>query len=207
MPIRPPVQARSRARYDAILDAADEVFLEMGYSNATTNHIAARAGTSIGSLYRFFPDKEAVLVALAARYGARMQEIAVEVTPPDPGGWTLASRISHGIDTFNRFLVSSPGLRTLIVEANHPALAAGRHAQESQMVGLIGASIAHIAPDLPDIEREALAEVTQAVLGTLQTLSVSRDEVFRALVVAEAKTLLTQYLAHRLKVAPDQPLP
>ena len=46
---REPVQARSRARVDAILDAADAVFLERGFDEASTNHIAAAAGTSIGS--------------------------------------------------------------------------------------------------------------------------------------------------------------
>lgn len=203
---RTPVQARSRARVDAILDAADAVFLEMGYAAATTNHVAARAGTSIGSLYRFFPDKEALLVALAARYGERMQAIAVTVTPPDPRGQTLASLVGTGIDTFNRFLVASPGFRTLIDEARNPALREGREAHESAMVGLIRASQARVAGELPPEELDAIVEVTQVVLGALQALSVSRDEAFRAHVVAEAKRMVTGYLARRLGVGEDEPL-
>jgi AcrR family transcriptional regulator len=195
-----PVQARSRARVDAILDAADAVFLERGSAASTTNHVAERAGSSIGALYRFFPDKEAILVALAERYAARMRAIAVEVTPPEPGGMTLAALVGRGIDTFNAFMVASPGFRTLIDEARNPALRAVEASHEDAMAALIGALQAKVAPHIPTAERDVIVEVTQVVLGTLQGLSVSRDEAFRARVVAEAKVLVTAYLAVRLGV-------
>jgi AcrR family transcriptional regulator len=203
---RSPVQARSRARVDAILDAADAVFLEKGYAATTTNHVAARAGTSIGSLYRFFPDKEAILVALAERYGARMRAIAVTVTAPDTRGQTLASRVGTGIDSFNAFLVASPGFRTLIDEARNPALRAGRRSHEAAMAALMGASQSRMTPEMPPEELETVVEVTQVVLGALQALSVSRDEAFRAQVVAEAKRMVTGYLARRMGIAEDAPL-
>jgi AcrR family transcriptional regulator len=51
-----------------ILDAAAHVFHEQGYAGATTNDIADEAGVSIGSLYQYFPNKDAVLVALAHQH-------------------------------------------------------------------------------------------------------------------------------------------
>lgn len=57
---RRPVQARARHTVAVILEAAREVFDELGYARATTNHIAERAGISIGSLYQYFPDKAAL---------------------------------------------------------------------------------------------------------------------------------------------------
>jgi AcrR family transcriptional regulator len=54
---RKPQQARSIERVNHILKIADEVFAEMGFEAATTIEIAARAKISVGSLYRFFPDK------------------------------------------------------------------------------------------------------------------------------------------------------
>jgi AcrR family transcriptional regulator len=63
-PRQRPVQARSRATVDAILAAAARVFGTHGYAAATTNHIAERAGVSIGSLYEYFPNKDAILAAL-----------------------------------------------------------------------------------------------------------------------------------------------
>lgn len=70
-PLRPrkkPTQARSRATVDAILTAAAQVLQVKGYAGATTDRIAERAGVSVGSLYQYFPNKDALLVALAERH-------------------------------------------------------------------------------------------------------------------------------------------
>ncbi len=63
-PRKRPAQARSRATVDAILEAAAQVFARLGYDETTTDRIAERAGVSIGSLYQYYADKDAILVAL-----------------------------------------------------------------------------------------------------------------------------------------------
>ena len=63
-----PKQARSRKMVSWILDAATRVFEEYGYAGATTNHIANKAGVSIGSLYQYFPNKEALLTTVAMQH-------------------------------------------------------------------------------------------------------------------------------------------
>lgn len=64
---RSPKQARSRATWAAIVEAAAQI-LERGGSDAlTTNDVAERAGVSIGTLYQYFPDKQAILIAAARR--------------------------------------------------------------------------------------------------------------------------------------------
>jgi AcrR family transcriptional regulator len=63
-PRRMPSQQRARATVDAILQAARSVFAERGYAGATTNHIANAAGVSVGSLYQYFPRKEAIAAAM-----------------------------------------------------------------------------------------------------------------------------------------------
>src|SRR5690348_8081555 len=65
---RVPTQERSRKRYEQILDAAAKVFGDIGYEAATTEAIAREAETSIGSLYQFFPNKQALFDAIAARH-------------------------------------------------------------------------------------------------------------------------------------------
>jgi AcrR family transcriptional regulator len=62
-----PVQARSTARLSALLDAAASAIDDLGYERLTTAMVAERAGASIGTVYRYFPDRIAVLQALATR--------------------------------------------------------------------------------------------------------------------------------------------
>jgi AcrR family transcriptional regulator len=69
-----PKRARGRLRVDAIMQAGAELFAEKGYDAATMTEIAARSGTAIGSLYRFFPTKETLADALIMRYAERLFE-------------------------------------------------------------------------------------------------------------------------------------
>lgn len=61
-------QERSRRTVERILGAAAHVFHEHGYAKATTNDIADEAGVSVGSLYQYFPNKDALLVALTKQH-------------------------------------------------------------------------------------------------------------------------------------------
>ena len=66
-----PKQRRATATVDAILEAAARILVESGYATASTNRIAERAGVGIGSLYEYFPGKEAVFAELRRREMAR----------------------------------------------------------------------------------------------------------------------------------------
>ena len=63
-----PSQERSRRTVERILDTAARIFHEQGYAGATTNDVADEAGVSVGSLYQYFPNKDALLVALTRRH-------------------------------------------------------------------------------------------------------------------------------------------
>jgi AcrR family transcriptional regulator len=67
-PRKSPRQERSRRTVERILDAATRIFHEQGYAGATTNDIADEAGVSVGSLYQYFPNKDALLFALTQRH-------------------------------------------------------------------------------------------------------------------------------------------
>ncbi|HEY3800181.1 MAG TPA: helix-turn-helix domain-containing protein [Caulobacteraceae bacterium] len=64
---RNPRQARSRATCEAIVEAAAQILERRGADGFNTNEVAERAGVSIGTLYQYFPDKRAILVAAARR--------------------------------------------------------------------------------------------------------------------------------------------
>jgi AcrR family transcriptional regulator len=63
-----PAQQRSRERLERILAVASAVIAEKGSDQMRMSEVAERAGISIGSLYQYFPDKSAVIRALAERY-------------------------------------------------------------------------------------------------------------------------------------------
>jgi len=72
-----PKQARAQATVDAILTATGELLVELGYDRTTTNAIARRAGVSIGSLYQYFPNKEALLTALCEHHMTEMTALLI----------------------------------------------------------------------------------------------------------------------------------
>ncbi len=112
-PIRnEPVQARSTARLAALLDAAAHVVDEIGYERLTTAMVAERAGASIGTVYRYFPDRIAVLQSLAARNAERTADRALAaLADPQYADWASALAASYEIfvDAFR----TEPGFASL----------------------------------------------------------------------------------------------
>jgi len=67
-----PRQIRAQATVEAILEASAHILVDFGHGALTTNKIAERAGVSIGSLYQYFPNKEAVMTELIRHKRSRM---------------------------------------------------------------------------------------------------------------------------------------
>jgi AcrR family transcriptional regulator len=87
-PRKSPVQARSTASVDAILEATIQVLLKVGKERLTTTRVASRAGVSVGTLYQYFPNKSALLQAVLRRHLAEVTE-AVELVCKQQKGGTL----------------------------------------------------------------------------------------------------------------------
>jgi AcrR family transcriptional regulator len=75
VPRKRPRQQRSQATVEAILDATARVLCTTGYDRASTNRIALAAGVSVGSLYQYFPSKEALVAALVERHVQQMTSL------------------------------------------------------------------------------------------------------------------------------------
>jgi AcrR family transcriptional regulator len=99
-PRKTPRQRRSAATVDAILEAAAHILERQGLAALTTNGVAERAGASIGSLYQYFPNKEAVLAALIRRERVALAA-SVAAALNGPGGFAaqldrlVAAAVAH----------------------------------------------------------------------------------------------------------------
>jgi AcrR family transcriptional regulator len=68
-------QERSRATVDALIEATARILVRDGFDRASTNRIAHEAGVSVGSLYQYYPGKEALVVAVAARHSQDLMKV------------------------------------------------------------------------------------------------------------------------------------
>jgi AcrR family transcriptional regulator len=75
LPRKSASQKRSQTMVETLLDATARVLTREGYARASTNRIAAVAGVSVGSLYQYFPNKEALVAALVARHNREMLQL------------------------------------------------------------------------------------------------------------------------------------
>jgi len=107
-----PMQARSTARLAALLDAAAAVVDEIGYERLTTAMVADGAGASIGTVYRYFPDRIAVLQSLAARNEERATALVLEQVADEAHGDWLAA-LSSSFDAFVTLFRTEPGFASL----------------------------------------------------------------------------------------------
>jgi len=110
---RRPVQARSQQTVAAILEAAARLY-ERG--STTTNRIAQLAGVSIGSLYEYFPDKDAIINALLDKHmRAATEELLAELNALDPEMTPLELGIRRLVDLMLDLHADRPGLHRLFV--------------------------------------------------------------------------------------------
>lgn len=193
---RLPKQARSRERFDRILDAAAELFAEVGYDAVTADEIAARADTSVGGLYRFFPDKLAVFHALADSYFNQLQELFTALHTDETVHLSLEDYINQMIDAFDRFVVANPGYRAVFAQSRliSTEILSMDTAFNQAIVQQLADFFAVRNPLLEPDQRNLIATVSVEVGSVLEILSLTRDYSFRQQVLGETKKLLIAYL-------------
>jgi AcrR family transcriptional regulator len=192
---RQPVQERSQQRITRILDAADELFAEVGYEQATTNAIAARAEASIGSLYQFFDDKHAILEALARRYKDQLHAVHENVLTPETARLPLPEIYDRILRALADFHARNRGFRPLFHgSATAGELAAAGEALRQECIGRVEQMLAVRAPGLSPARRKLLATINVEVTRALLPLSESGDSRFRESMLGEIKKLLLGYM-------------
>lgn len=195
---RVPTQERSRQRLERILDAADQIFSEVGYDAATTEQIAERAETSIGSVYQFFPNKSALFEALCQRYLERAQSLFERLlertTLADSPSWSKI--VDDMIDAFWSFHVDQPGFRAVWVHQNISAqLIAAGDAVNQAIATRAEEVMAFFAPDVPRSKRRIAASIVVETISAILFVAVRREPDEAKRLVAELKQMVRSYLS------------
>jgi AcrR family transcriptional regulator len=193
---RVPRQARSRARLQRMLDAADELLVREGAEALTTTRVAEAAGVSVGSLYQYLPDKGALVEALAGRYLVEFEGLMdrlVEEARADPGRWT--DPVGALLDAFARRYRERPGYRALWFgrHLTEELRAADRENKLALADGLRRLVVAlGLAPDGRELELAARAAVL--VADALLQEAFKADPEGDPELIGEAKRILRLYM-------------
>ena len=193
---RVPVQGRSVARVQRMLDACAELVDEVGYEGLTTTLLAERAEVAIGSVYQFFPDKRAIVQALTMRtMESYLQRLDDRFASDDLTHWW--DGVDAGIDEYITMHRTVPGFRTL-----HFGDVVDLHLLDEQRdnTGVIADQLARVLTerfglaDVPDLRFHL--EIAVEAADALIKLAFRRQQDGDDRVLTEAKALIREYL-HR----------
>ncbi len=196
-PRRRPRQQRAQVTLEAILQAAASLIARDGYPSLTTNKVAERAGVSIGSLYQYFPNKEAILVALLEQHMSTVEPVIEEsmrelADPEVPFAEAMRRLMVRLLDRHR----DHPRLqRALTEEVPHPRHIRALHRKQDREYT---ARVAHLLRHRPDVRVrnvDAAAHVlVQAVSGLSRWLAHEPpDDVDRDACLEEVVRLLVGY--------------
>jgi AcrR family transcriptional regulator len=192
---RVPMQERAKKRVERIIDAASHVFAEQGYEATTMEGIAARAETSIGSIYQFFPNKLSLLDALARHYHEKLRSFFDLLLGGPLIDQPWADILDTGIDAFAQFHQDEPGFRAVWVSLHLTAeVITEGEAINREFAKRIEAVLAQKLHGLPAKQRPVVATMMVEILTAMLIVSARRPAEAKAL-MTETKTLLKRYLA------------
>ena len=205
---REPRQARSQERVNRILEVAQEMFATEGYAGTTTNAIAAQAKVPIGSLYQFFPDKVAILQALAIRYTARLhQQLTILLDSAEIAALPLPEYVERLIDTTDQFFTENPGYHAIFMQAQGaiPELNEVERAADIKLIKDLSTAFAQRNPFLTQEDCEIIGFVAIKVIGNLLWLSIDQEKTLRQRLVVETKRLALSYLQNHFSIHESPP--
>jgi AcrR family transcriptional regulator len=192
---REPRQERAQKRIEQILDAAAELLAEVGYETVTTNAIAERADTAIGSLYQFFRDKGAIVQALADRYLGQLRDLYDEVLTEETARLPWEQVYELVVVALADFHRAHPGFRTLFFGSPiWSAAADAARKLHQECIGRVEQMLALRMPDLDPVRRNLLARMNFGVIKSLLPMTETSDEEQRRQVLREIETLLVRYM-------------
>jgi AcrR family transcriptional regulator len=194
-PRRTPQQERGERRLKQLLEAAAEVMAEVGYDAATMTEIAERADASIGALYQYFPNKEAIVLALRRQYADEL-EVSWAPLAEQAAKLSVKQLVDRIVDVVLDFIERRPAyIPVLTVSRNFRREPAVRNRLREHFAVMFRTK-------RPEMTREAafrVANVTVQLLKGMNALYADTKGTEREEIVREFKLVMLNYLNARLK--------
>ena len=198
-----PSQTRALRTVDTLFEAATRILASEGEAGFTTNRIAERAGFSIGTLYQYFPSKEAIVVALVRRHRDRvLRELDVMLDRCVAGDYgvevALRMYLRHIVDAFGRGQKAQRLLARLGWQLDAPAAIVAAMDDGAER---IRSALARLAdPELPVPDEPTLYMLTRAVIGAVRSAAVEESTMLDDPRFEEALFRMVWGLVHRPSV-------
>ncbi|TFD33148.1 TetR/AcrR family transcriptional regulator [Cryobacterium cryoconiti] len=188
-----PIQQRSTARLSGLLDAAAIVVDEVGFDRITTAMVAERAGASIGTVYRYYPDRVAVLQALRERAVLRFRRrVSEQLTLSASKDWSAI--VDVAITAFVDLYRSEPGFRIMHFSDREGAT----NVEDSEsgyfarrVAGMLVEEFGLVGGDELIFRLEVAVEMGDSILSRAFRSDPQGDERF----IAECRVVTRDYLA------------
>jgi AcrR family transcriptional regulator len=200
-----PQQERSRATVEKILTAANLEFAARGSAAVTTTEIADRAGVSVGALYRFFADKQAIGLALGERYLAdaiaRFEPLLSTIRRLDDVPEALGPIVRAAAD----LALTHPGYYQLTREIAPGDVGSAGVVVRSAMIDEFDDLISGLGAPADPRRRVVITLVIETVRHTLATCPTTEPE--RSSIVDELAEMVSTYARHRMTPDSSRPRP
>ncbi len=193
---RQPSQKRGKDRVEKILEAAAAVFDEVGYEAATTHQIAAKAGTAVGSLYQFFPDKASIFNTMELRHTERVKAMWAQTDIAAIVSLPLRQMINLLVEATSQ-LFEHPVSRVMFIQfyTNRQVFQSIDESMTQEAINFLAAILQQRNPLLNDLQLNLLSEIcvhssNAVILSALR----NPDLQHKQLLAQEIEDLLVAYL-------------
>lgn len=198
-PRRSPQQSRAKQTVEKILDATAELLDEEGHENLTTERVAERSGVNIATLYHYFPNKQALLHALARQFAEQQQErLDAVYRQRKEVGWrdTVDKLVDAGFE-FNRTVKGALAV-TRAMQSNS-SLRQIDYERDSRQSELVAAVLAELGIKGSRLELQTRALVLLQTAGSAMDKALMWYPENAEAAMNEVKLMMKQYINYYIE--------
>ncbi|MCP1572694.1 AcrR family transcriptional regulator [Herbaspirillum rubrisubalbicans] len=201
-PRRMPNQARSRETVELVLRAAGTEIEQNGLDSLTTRRIAALAGISVGTLYEYFPNKQAIVYALVTDWMERILAVMDALHPQHPEGCQdMLTYLGTQVDQLSQMYIDQPGLGALVTMLSSvPQLRDAVREHDERSITSVASALQHFAPGVEPAEARSMAHTIIVIAHELLCEAIVREAPDAATLIRNLKVCVFA-LAARLQLS------